>query len=77
MFISSFLGVGNRPIIKKKNWKSPCAQGAWLQARLNHVLREEFQEKVAFSVVGQLENFFISKSIEVLQPVVGADFKTV
>ena len=49
--ISSFLGVGNRPPRKKKIGNL-CARGPWLQIRLNHVLREVFPEKAAFSVCG-------------------------
>ena len=60
--ISLFRGVGNRPPRKKKNWKSPCAGGHGYRSKLNHALREVFQEKVAFSVGGWLDNFFISKS---------------
>ena len=40
--ISLFLGVGNRPPRKKKNWKSPCAGGAWLQVQIKPCITRGF-----------------------------------
>ena len=55
-------GVGNCLFLRSWGWgidhqerkklEIPVWPGAWLQVKLNHALREVFQQKVAFSVGG-------------------------
>ena len=53
-------GIDHQERKKIGNPRVPGGHG--YRSKLNHALREVFQEKVAFSVGGWLDNFFISKS---------------